>query len=173
MKKLADIDYQILRELIRNSKITDRKIAKLLGVSQPTITRRRDQLEKEQLIAYTGVPNLKKLGFEILAFHFLLWKREEYQTLVQKTTFNQRIQTFIASHPCFVFVSSGQGMGMSRVGITIHKTYSDFTQFREAVETEWGTNLAQYKNFLVSIKSDRILRNLTYHFFADCVKPQE
>ena len=74
--KNRDIDYKILSELIKNSKTSDRSIAKLLNVSQPTVTRRRDKLEKEGLLEYTAIPNLEKLGFEIVAFHFILWKTE-------------------------------------------------------------------------------------------------
>jgi len=45
MTKLKVIDYKILFELTKNSKISDRKLAKKVGVSQPTITRRRAKLE--------------------------------------------------------------------------------------------------------------------------------
>ena len=41
-----------------------------MGVSQPTVTRRRAELEKEKLLDYTAIPDLKKLGFEILAITF-------------------------------------------------------------------------------------------------------
>ena len=38
---------KILHELIRNSSRSDHEIAKVVGVSQPTVTRLRNQLEKE------------------------------------------------------------------------------------------------------------------------------
>jgi DNA-binding Lrp family transcriptional regulator len=48
--------------------LSDRKIAKIVKTSQPTVTRRRTELDKEELLEYTAFPSLKKLGFEILAF---------------------------------------------------------------------------------------------------------
>jgi len=62
---LKPVDYEILSQLIKNSKISDRKLAGKLGVSQPTVTRKRAKMEKAELIDYTAVPNFAKLGFEI------------------------------------------------------------------------------------------------------------
>ena len=59
-------------ELLKNSKESDRKLARKLGVSQPTITRTRNKLEREGFIrSYTIFPNWRKLGFEILALTFV------------------------------------------------------------------------------------------------------
>ncbi|MGB9135149.1 MAG: Lrp/AsnC family transcriptional regulator, partial [Candidatus Bathyarchaeia archaeon] len=62
MRKVKDIDYRILYELMRNSKTSDRQLAKRIGVSQPTITRRRASLEKELIDGYTAVPKWDKFG---------------------------------------------------------------------------------------------------------------
>jgi DNA-binding Lrp family transcriptional regulator len=78
MIKLKSIDYEIISELIKNSRLSDRQVAKKLGTSQPTVTRRRTQLEKEGMLDYTGVPDLKKLGFEILAFTFGKWSFQKH-----------------------------------------------------------------------------------------------
>ena len=40
MQNLKSIDYKILFALMKNSKISDRQLAKEIGVSQPTVTRR-------------------------------------------------------------------------------------------------------------------------------------
>ncbi|UCE96610.1 MAG: AsnC family protein [Candidatus Bathyarchaeota archaeon] len=45
-EKLKKIDYMILFKLTKNSKFSDRKLARKFGVSQPTVTRRRAALEK-------------------------------------------------------------------------------------------------------------------------------
>jgi DNA-binding Lrp family transcriptional regulator len=41
---------QVLNELIKNSSRSDHKLAKAIGVFQPTVTRLRNQLEKEGYI---------------------------------------------------------------------------------------------------------------------------
>ena len=167
--KLDEADLRILSELTKNAKTSDRQLAHTLGVSQPTITRRRARLEKQGLLNYTTAPNLTKLGFEIMAFHFAQWRRESYATLSQEESFKKGVLDFIARHPCYIFISSGQGMGMTRIGITVHRDYSEFREFAQAVEAEWGTHLAKFDYFIVSLKSDRILRNITFKHLLESI----
>ena len=47
MKDLKPIDYKILFELMKDSHRSDRQLAKALGVSQPTVTRRRAMLRRK------------------------------------------------------------------------------------------------------------------------------
>ena len=63
--------FDLLYELMKNSKRSDRELAKVVDVSQPTITRLRKGLEQINLIReYTVLPALDKLGFEVLAFNY-------------------------------------------------------------------------------------------------------
>jgi len=51
-----------------DAKDSDRNIARVVGVSQPTITRYRHQFLKTGIIqSFEIIPNLAKLGFEIMA----------------------------------------------------------------------------------------------------------
>ena len=69
---MKDIEVKVLAELMRNSRISDRELAKAIGVSQPTITRTRTKLESEGIIEeYTLIPDFKKLGYELMAFLFM------------------------------------------------------------------------------------------------------
>ena len=170
MKKLTDRDYKILFELIKNSKISDRKLAKRIGVSQPTVTRRRAGLEKKGLIEYTGIPNFEKLGLDIMAFHLLHWKPERYQTMTKMEDFLKKVNAFVSEHPSIIFASSGQGLGMSRMTITLHKSYSDFVDFRRKIESSWGQYIAKYDNFIVSLRSDNVIRPFTFKYLADYLK---
>jgi len=50
---------KFLLELLKDSKRSDREIAKVLGVSQPTITRMRNRLVQEGVIQeFTIIPDL-------------------------------------------------------------------------------------------------------------------
>jgi len=54
----------LLLELLKDSKRSDREIAKVLGVSQPTITRMRQRLVKEGAIKeFTVIPDFVRMGF--------------------------------------------------------------------------------------------------------------
>ena len=67
-----ELPKKLLRELLKNSKRSDRDLAKVLDVSQPTITRTRHKLERNGMIQdYTIIPNFRQMGFEILALTFV------------------------------------------------------------------------------------------------------
>lgn len=67
MKK---IDMKLLSELLKDSKRSDRELAKVLGVSQPTVTRMRTKLVKEGMIRdWIVVPDFVKMGYEIFSNH--------------------------------------------------------------------------------------------------------
>jgi DNA-binding Lrp family transcriptional regulator len=61
MRKLKPEDYRILFELMKNARISDRQLAKMLGISQPTVSRKRAFLEKELFDGYTVFPKWEKL----------------------------------------------------------------------------------------------------------------
>jgi DNA-binding Lrp family transcriptional regulator len=153
MKKLKGIDYSIIAELLKNSRISDRKLAKKIGTSQPTVTRRREHLEKELSIDYTAIPDFGDLGFEILAFTFASWNHEAYA--------DERVPeaiSFLSDHPNILFVSTGSGMNSDRICISIHKDYGDYSKLMNELRTEWGKYFTTLSSFIISLKSDNILR---------------
>ena len=59
MKKRS---MNLLLELLKDSKRSDREIAKVLGVSQPTVSRMRGRLVKEGMIKeFTVIPDLVRM----------------------------------------------------------------------------------------------------------------
>lgn len=74
----------LLHELIKGSRRSDRELAKVLKISQPTITRKRTRLESEGYInEYTVIPNLVKMGYEIIAFTFLAFTEAKPELLAK------------------------------------------------------------------------------------------
>ena len=67
---MKDFELQLVSELVRNCRRSDRELAKVLHVSQPTVTRTRARLEKQGLIEYGASPNLPELGYKIMAVVF-------------------------------------------------------------------------------------------------------
>ena len=165
MQKLKPIDYTILAALMKNSKISDRQLAKQIGVSQPTVTRRRARLEKERLLDYTAIPDLAELGFEILAFTFATSKKPGIpEEQVPKA------KSFFAKRDDVIFVSTGSGDNRNRMNISIHRSYSDYVAFARALESEWGESMTNRTSFIVSLKGDTIIRNLTFKHLGDYIK---
>jgi DNA-binding Lrp family transcriptional regulator len=165
MKKLKDVDYKILFELIKNSKISDRKLAQALGVSQPTVTRRRAMLEREKLLDYTAIPNLEKLGFEILA---LTYARCNHEAHPEEKEADAKV--FLSKHPNVIFVSTGRGLGMNRMLVSLHKNYTDYAEFTKKLREGWGKSFTNVDTFMVSLKGDSILRQFTFKFLADYLR---
>jgi DNA-binding Lrp family transcriptional regulator len=47
------VTVKLLPEMLKNSRRSDRDLAKVLGVSQPTVTRTKQRLKKEYIRTYT------------------------------------------------------------------------------------------------------------------------
>ncbi|HUW48021.1 MAG TPA: Lrp/AsnC family transcriptional regulator [Patescibacteria group bacterium] len=167
--KLKTIDYGLLSELIKNPKSSDRQVAKKMGISQPTVTRRRTELEKERLLDYTAVPDLKKLGFEILAITFGNRAAHPQHAELQI----QKAKDFIERHPNLIFVSSGLGFRFDRVAISVHRNYNDYSKFQQEIRQEWGDAMTVAGSFMISLVSDSILRNLTFKHLAELMKREQ
>jgi DNA-binding Lrp family transcriptional regulator len=157
---MKDIELKLLSQLMKNSRRSDRDLAKAVGTSQPTITRTRQRLEKEEIIKdYTMIPDFGKLGIEIVAFTFGVWVPE----MLKSDPENERIEKankFILEHPNVVFASSGRGLGMGRIIVTVHKDYADYNEFMQQAEYEWAGFLAKLESFTISLKSDAVLMPL-------------
>jgi len=166
MKELKKVDYRILAEFMKNSRLSDRQLAKNLEISQPTVTRRRTMLEKQKLLEYTAVPDLKKLGFEMLAITFANWKHEheEHDERIDEA------KAFCEKHPSILFVSTGRGLGTDRVAVSVHKNYSDYHNLMTELRQEWGGYLEKIDSFIVSLQKDTILMNFTFKCLAELIK---
>lgn len=145
-QKMVDLLY----ELMKNSKRSDRELAKVVGVSQPTITRKRKKLEKMEYIReYTVIPALEKLGFEILALNFL--------STSTKPKDIKEMQEWISESQKIVFSSLGEGIdGKTVLLVSIHKNFTDFSEFTRELRTILGSKAASTESFLVSLKTDMI-----------------
>jgi len=158
MKRLKPIEYKIVAELIKNSKISDRKLAKKLGVSQPTITRRRASLEQQGLISYTIVPNFIKLGLEVMCFMFVAWRPGIRAQERESEEFAKKALAFVKENSNVVFVSTGQGLNKDGVAISFHESFAAYVKFRRDFEIEWGRYMSSMESFLISLNTDNILK---------------
>jgi DNA-binding Lrp family transcriptional regulator len=67
-QKLDDIDFQIIRSLQEDSRMSYRKIADALGIAVGTVYNRIKRLEEEGVFkAYTVMADPTKLGYELTA----------------------------------------------------------------------------------------------------------
>jgi len=161
---------QLLFELIKGSKRSDRELAKVLGVSQPTITRMRKKLEEKVIAEYTVIPNWGELGFELLAVTFVNIRGESKSREEQKRTL-EKCRKWMMSHPNVIFASDGTGMGMDGMMISFHKDYTDYSKFITEHRIEWADTLGEVKSFIVSVKGGEILKQFSLRYLEKVFYP--
>jgi len=162
------LDHKIIAELVRNARVSDRKLAKAVGVSQPTVTRRRTSLEKDGVLEYTAIPNLGKLGFEILVLSFYSWTPEATDKLAEnQERIRDKLHRFLVKHKNIIFTANGEGFGMQRMMISVHESYSDYMRLTEAVRKEWGEYLSKSASFIISLETDVVGRQLSFKPLAE------
>jgi Lrp/AsnC family transcriptional regulator for asnA, asnC and gidA len=149
----------LLLELLKDSKRSDREIAKILGVSQPTITRTRQRLVKEGAIkGFTVIPDFVKLGYEIMAIIFFKLK-------VAKASIGKAIEV-TTERPNIIFASEAEGMGKNGVIISLHKSYTDYSKFLSDLRSEGGDDLQDFDAVLISLE-ERILKPLSLKYLGE------
>ena len=153
------LPQKLLRELLKNSKRTDRGLAKILKVSQPTITRARHKLEKSGMIQdYTIIPDFRKMGFEILSLTFVKMRSEILTPEVM-----EEAKKYAAKFPNAIFASTGEGLGMTGVIISFHRDYTDYHRKLNLLRVDWKDFAEDVQSFVVSIGEGEFKRfSLTY-----------
>ena len=151
MKELKPIDYKLLFELMKNSHRSDRQLAKALGVSQPTVTRRRTMLEKNYIEGYTIIPKFGQIGFEIAAFTFLKSKLKQ-KTGKEKDETLKKMKEWYMNQPNVVLVQDGRGMGWDAICISLHQSFSDFAEFIRAQDSELSEWIIESQTFHADLK---------------------
>lgn len=157
MKKRAEL---LLLELIKNSKRSDREIAKVLKVSQPTVTRTRKRLEKKAIVDYTVVPDFQMLGYELMAF-----------TLISSTGAKpeavEKAKAWARKRPNIVFASQGEGMSMSGVMISLHKSFGEYSKFMLELRKDWSGILKDVQTFMVSFEESVKIKPLSLTYLGE------
>jgi DNA-binding Lrp family transcriptional regulator len=156
---------RLLKEMLRNSKRSDREIARSLRVSQPTVTRTRARLEKEYIETYTVIPDFAKLGYQILALTFM--KMKSYPSAEEAERIMQRAKEWANKHPNVIFAADGEGFGKDIVMVSFHKDYPLYSDFMRTLAMDWGDTISEFGSFLVSIDSGFKMKPFDLKYLAD------
>jgi DNA-binding Lrp family transcriptional regulator len=166
MDELKSIDYRLLMELLKNSRRSDRELAKALRTSQPTVTRRRANIEKNFIDGYTAIPRWDKIGFEIVAFSFVRHNIKFAKPEVREEAF-KRVKAWLMKQPNVVLAIDGQGMGWDAVFVSFHKKYSEFVEFINKHNSELSDVLIDVQSFVSNITSTTVKKPFNLKYLAE------
>lgn len=166
MKELKPIDYKLLFELMKDSHRSDRQLAKALGVSQPTVTRRRSMLEKSYIDGYTIIPKFGQIGFEIAAFTFLKSKLKQ-KTGKEQDEALKKMKDWYMNQPNVVLVQDGRGMGWDAICISLHQSFSDFAAFIRAQDSELSEWIIENQTFHADLKPGIAIKPFHLKYLAN------
>jgi DNA-binding Lrp family transcriptional regulator len=164
---LKDAELKLLAELTKNSRRSDRELAKQLHVSQPTITRIRRRLEKEGVIReYTIIPDFARLGYQIASVTFAKMKEHPSRETIDEVR-RQTIE-MEKKNPSPTMVSMrGIGCDADYVSIAFHKTYSEYVEYSKFIRQFPQVKVEEIKTFVVDLLDKSHFRYLTLSVFAD------
>ena len=152
----------LLLELLKDSKRSDRELAKVLDVSQPTVSRMRSRLVKEGIIRdFTVIPDFVKMGFEIMAITCVKIKEKTINEMEKKA------EEYMKTQPNIIFAGGGaQGLGKNGLMISLHESYSDFSNFLTNHMMDWGDIIEDHFSILVSLR-ERIVKPFSLKYLAE------
>lgn len=156
-------DIEILCELLKSGRISDRDLAKKLNISQSTATRGRRRLEKKEILSYVAIPNLPALGINLLAISF-------GRVTIPTSKPSAKVKSTISKKPQIVLMGRGEGMGKTGVGISLHRDFLDYTEyirsgrdgtngFVEGIETFFVPTTDFVKSFELGKAVEHILKH--------------
>ena len=166
-------ELQVLGELMRDSRKSDRVLAKKVGVSQPTVTRIRSKLEKEGYIKeYTLIPDFGKLGYELIAFTFLHF--HEPLTDKEYSKVEEEARELAKEIPqTTLMIMSGTGFGFERVVVSVHENFTCLTRLLELIRRTSIRPIDDMKTFIATLGAGRHFQHPTFSMILEHLLKRE
>jgi Lrp/AsnC family transcriptional regulator for asnA, asnC and gidA len=164
---LRDIELKLVAELIKGSRRSDRELAKQLHISQPTVTRIRNKLEKEGIVReYTMIPNFNRLGYQIVSITFAKLEEPVSQKTMDETRRHSREMEKENPSPTIVAMR-GIGCNADYVSVAFHRNYSEYSLYLGYIRRFPHLKVDEIKSFLIDLQDESHFRYLTLSVFAD------
>jgi DNA-binding Lrp family transcriptional regulator len=152
---------------MKNSRRSDRDLAKAIGCSQPTVTRIRTKLEDKGIIKeYTMIPDFTKLGYQILAITFIRLNKDLSPEQIEKA--REIARERMKNGPCEVLMlERGSGLSSDGVFITYHENYTSYLKFTDWLKRFDFLEMSGISSFLVDLKDEVRYAPLTFAALAN------
>ena len=166
-KPMKDVEKKLIAELMRNARRSDRELSKVIGVSQPTVSRIVKRLEKEGRIKeYTMIPDFQKLGYELVALTFLKLDKTLTQEEIEKARETTRERLKQTRFP-IIMLERGMGLGYDGVLVSLYDNYISYTEHMNILRTYPFLELGHMESFIISLNAKTRCRPLTLKIVAD------
>ena len=164
---MRELELKLISELMKDSRQSDRELAKKIGVSQPTITRTRTKLEKKGVIKeYTMLPDLSKLGYEIMALTFVRFREQVSRKDLDEVLKAARNLERKLPHSTLM-VMSGIGMNYDRVILSFQENYGSYTEMMQMIRQLPFLDVDHIESFMVNLKDKSHFQPITFSIMAE------
>ena len=157
---LKDVELRLVSELMKNSRRSDRELAQVLGVSQPTVSKMIARLKKQGVIReFTMIPDLTQLGFRIMAVIFLKLEREDRPLSPKQLEemFSDAKKLEKDNPRPFLLVQTGIGLHHDMMVIALFHDYTEYADYLRMIRTESSNVLPYFRSqnidsFLINLE---------------------
>lgn len=148
---MKDTELRIIIELMKNSRRSDRELAKVIGISQPTVSRTIDKLRKEGYIQeFTMIPDFRKLGFQVMSIILSNVKEKVTPEAIDES--RRKIRSEEKENPhALLFGYSGMGENSDRASILLNKDYSEYNAFITHAKEHPSVEVGDMHSFIIDL----------------------
>jgi DNA-binding Lrp family transcriptional regulator len=140
---LKNIELELIAELMKNSRRSDRELAKKIGVSQPTVSRMIQRLEKEGVIKeYTMIPDFGKIGFNLMSI--ITFKLKPISTGELHELHRAAGELDNQERRPYLMIMEGMGLGKNLAVLSFYKDYGDYATHIRNIKNAASSSMKAY-----------------------------
>ena len=163
---MKDVELKVVIELMKNSRRSDRELARAVGVSQPTLSRSRKKLEDHGIIKeYTIIPDYPQLGLTLMSMTFTKMTGTLSEEILDDMRKGAR-NTMSERPTALIFGNTGMGCNADYVAIAFHRDYSEYAEFMKLVREFPSLNIDETKSFIVNLLENSQFQPLSFSLLA-------
>ena len=152
---------RLVSKLFKNSRRSDRELARMFHASQPTRSRTIKKLEKEGIMKeYTILPDFDKLGCHVCALTFA-----DFPTPRDLQAIRKLIEEYgkrLSEIPQAIMIERGLGEKSKGVVVSFHEDCSDCMKFQRWLKQFSSSSVYQLDSFIIDLyDSARYVSTLT------------
>ncbi len=164
---MKDVELKLISELMKNSRRSDKQLAKAIGVSQPTVGRMLKRFQKDGVIReFTIMPDFQKLGYSLAAITFGRVKENFREPKMLDEARRKFIQSFNEEAFEVILDEKGMGLGYDGIIVSFHRNYSEYIDFKRWVAEMPFIDANRLDSFLIDLNDKAHHRYLTFSYLA-------